>query len=472
MKNIIVSLSNGYQLRLLFHTGVIKYLQDAGSRIWVCSATILSQEIINELGQDVNVIGRVIQPQNVIVQYYQLVRRFFLWPDKLLPAQETAKRKFARSSPVVSMMVSLLDRALDFKTKKRLHRHLMQNRIAREILSEIHPEMLLVCSSGFAYTDASLLNEANYLGIKTVAVGQSWDNFSTKGYSHPSPDLMLCWGEQMRNDAIELQDYYPESVKICGAPHFDIYHDLARLGSRETLLRDFGLDPNRKTIVYGTSPGIYSKDEFQVVSKLAEWVNVEPSESILGVPCQLLVRLSPQELIGAYVTKDLNRYDSLEGPFVRVSKPLVRISSLNMDLCAEDQILLAKTLACADIVGNLASTFSLDGVAAGKPVFSVLYDQDSGLPIEETTKKYADYPHVKQMYATGGVSVAHTYPEMLEILRDYLLHPEHDQEARQRLISEFLHKIDGQSSKRVAQEILTFLEVQSSKGSFPPCPLK
>jgi len=461
MQRVIVALSNGYQLRLLFHAGVIRHLQEEGCKIWVCSATMLSQETMKELGSDVNIVKQVIRPPNVIVRYYQLVKKFFLWPDKLSPAQLETKQNFARSFPVVFAIINLLDKAMDFEAKKSLHRQLMRNGNARTILNEIRPDIVLVCSPGFAYTDAALLNEASYSGIKTVAVGQSWDNFSTKGYSHPAPDLMLCWGEQMRREAIELQGYRPDKVKICGAPHFDTYHDLSRLGSKEALLREFQLDPNRKTIVYGTSPGIVSRNEFEVVRKLAELVNANPATSPLGEPSQLLIRLSPQELVGAYMTKDLCRYDDLEGPFVRISRPLVRSSALNMDLCAQDYLLLAKTLACADVVGNLASTFSLDGVAAGKPVFSVLYDEDSGLPQDQLTRRYTYYLHLQQMYATGGVRVAFNFADMLAILRDYIQHPEHDQVARQRLITEFLYKIDGQSAKRVAQEILALHELPS-----------
>ncbi len=452
-----MAVSNGYQARLLFHAGVVRCLQAVGCEIIAATPRPLEEETVKELGRGVQVVSSSVVPGTPIARRYQNLRRVYLWPGKRTGTQEATRCKYLREMPFSTRFVEVVYKFLPWSAKLAIHRRMLQSRAARELLLRTKPDLVLMCSPGFIYMDGVLLNEATKQSIRTAAVGQSWDNFSSKGYVHPKPDLMLCWGQQMRRDAIELQGFDPSSTVICGVPHFDIYHDLGRLGDRAAVLRRLGLDPERKLIVYGTSAEMYSPNQFQIVSRLASWVNSDSPSGGLGTPCQLAVRLSPQDFVGSYASKNIDRYDTLAGPRVKIVRPLVRESTFDIYMRPGDQDLLALIMAQADVVGNHASTFGLDAIAAGKPTYCALFDGDDELPVERSSRRARDFHHVDQLLKSGGVRVASSFDEMRAAICSYLGDPELDAATRRRVVERFLYRVDGQSARRVSEAILQFL---------------
>jgi hypothetical protein len=325
----------------------------------------------------------------------------------------------------------------------------MRSAAARKLLSSLEPGLVVMASPGFQYPEAILLNEAVKRGHKTAVVGQSWDNFSAKGFVAPKPDLMVCWGERMREEAITLQDFVADKTIVCGAPHFDLYHDLSRFGSRRLVLERLGLDPSRRLIVYGTSPRVHAQDELDIVKRLAEWVQRSPTHGPFRCPLQLLVRLHPQQVIGAY-SEDLASYRSLIGPHVQLDIPRMIQSKADWQMDESEFERLPLILSHADVVVNCFSTFGIDGVAAGKPVICAVFDGDQVRDERSSARRYLGYTHLKGMTSTGGVRVVFDYDGLQQELNAYLADPGRDAAGREALIRTQIYRIDGRSAERTA----------------------
>ncbi|MFH1979279.1 MAG: hypothetical protein ABII97_02775 [Patescibacteria group bacterium] len=297
--------------------------------------------------------------------------------------------------------------------------------------------------------DIDFLKEAKKRKIKTVAMPKVWDNITHVLYK-VIPDKLILQNDLMKEGAINYQRIKnPEIISVCGFPQFDWYRRKDVLMSREDYFKSIGLDPNKKLILWGSS-GVFTPDDAHIPKILVEAIK---SGKILNGAVSLLIR--------AHFTdaKD-KRFDCFKGiENVQIDDNLA-LSEFFHDRCdpREDEIKrFVNMIYHSDVVVCLCSTLTLDAFCVDKPVvntvFKSLYDKNG----KDISHILYEWDHYEPIIKEKAVDMVYSEEEFFKGLNDCLQYPERKKEARQRVLDTLCYKVDGQSSKRIANEILEML---------------
>jgi hypothetical protein len=305
-----------------------------------------------------------------------------------------------------------------------------------------------VLPNPFGSVEALYLIHAKDLGIPTVCQMLSWDNITSKGTPVDMPDYFISWGPIMSQEIVEWYRFPREKVYECGVSHFDVYHRKTEFTSRDALLGDLGLDPQRPYIFYGMVPEYSCPNEVEILAELVERVN----KDALARPCSLVIRPHPQTISGTYAQHpaELARLRTLVGPRVALDLPPVLSEELAWDLPKSDMIRLASLLHGSAMCLNANSTLCLDACMLDRPVIDVAFDGREELPYRRSARRGLDYIHMAKLLALGGVRVARNFDDLERLINAYLIDPALDHEGRVRSVTQECGVQDGRASERIA----------------------
>jgi CDP-glycerol glycerophosphotransferase (TagB/SpsB family) len=118
---------------------------------------------------------------------------------------------------------------------------------------------------------------------------------------------------------------------------------------------------------------------------------------------------------------------------------------------------LANTLFHADVLVNYGSTTTIEACIYDTPVVNIAYDSDDLPPILGSVHNIYRQEHYRRIVDTGGVRLARSPQELVDLVRSYLTDPLQDQEGRHRIVREQAEPLDGQSARRTAEHVLSWL---------------
>ena len=357
--------------------------------------------------------------------------------------QEPSTRARRAAMTVVKRLplpLPALFRALDLATLGDRYHALFQR---------YRPDLLVTPTTGIYFGEGPLMGRADAEGVPILAVDLSWDHFTTKTAPLRRVAGLSVWNEAMERQAIEIHGYRPEQVRVSGVPHFDLYADPATYLPRDTFLDRIGADPAKRLVTLTTVPPVlYAFHDLAIDALLAAI-----RSGRLGAPAQLLVRVHPRD--------DLATYDRFRGhPDVIVEKPFresIVAEGSNVDPSLDDRRHLANTLKHSDVVVNVASTIAIEAAITDTPVVNVAFDGPEPRHFLDSARRYYRYTHYKPLVDAGAVRVAETPGRMVDLVRDYLAHPDRDRDGRRRAVSEQCSVVDGRASQRVAEFVLGHL---------------
>jgi hypothetical protein len=318
-------------------------------------------------------------------------------------------------------------------------------RLARNFFDTYSPDLVFYTS--LYPKDPCIEIGASKRGIKTVCFVHSWDNPTTKGPFHVIPDRMIVWNEILKDEITRFHGYPPERVSVAGVPQFDIYSQRHNFLRRDDFFMKWNLDPRKKLLTYTTgSPGMIPYEP-EVVEALYDAVRQERFD----FPCQILVRLHPKDR--------RKRYAAFEGmPLLTLQRPgRAAATADGWNPTLEDMYGLAELMCYSDVVINVASTITIDAAAFDTPVVNVAFDGDRTVPYRKSCKRYYDYEHYRNIVKTKGIRIADSRQEMISHINAYLNDPSLDTDGRKRIIWEQCWKLDGNSGKRIAESVLSYL---------------
>src|SRR3989344_2757545 len=133
------------------------------------------------------------------------------------------------------------------------------------------------------YNPTTLLRSAKSRRVYTFGMTKSWDNFSKIGF-RDKVDTLIVWSDFMKDEAVKFQNYPRERVHVIGIPQFDIYYNLRHRAKREDFTSLYGLDPAKKTILFGDGGITLSPDDPYVIGVIRDWIIANQK------PYQILVR--------------------------------------------------------------------------------------------------------------------------------------------------------------------------------------
>jgi hypothetical protein len=319
----------------------------------------------------------------------------------------------------------------------------------RDLFRRERPDLLLTPTTGIYFAEGPLMGRADAEGVPILAVDLSWDHFTTKTAPLRRVAGLAVWNEAMKRQAVEIHRYRPRQVCVAGVPQFDLYADPATYVPREQFLRAIGADPARKLITLTTIPPVLYRFHDLVIDELLGAIR---SGRFRG-PAQLLVRVHPRD--------DLATYERFRGkPDVIVEKPFretMVAEGSNVDPSSADRRHLANTLQHSDVVVNVHSTIAIEAAIVDTPVVNIAFDGQEPRDFLDSARRYYRYTHYRPLVDCHAVRVAETPAQMIDLVREYLAHPERDREGRRQAVVEQCAGADGRASQRVAAFVLRTL---------------
>jgi hypothetical protein len=455
IKTIFVTLPIGLSVRNILFTGVLDRLT-AGSDVRVVVFTPVP-DLAERYPHTSDYL--IFEPLPARDRYMltgllnlMLNLRFYSLNDDPALTSIKAKRRWLREiSPRRHLFETILSQPLP--KNKTLYRWLSALHNRRMGVSKTIPTLfdryrpsLVFATNPTAMFEFDFLKYARSMGITTVGMIHSWDVLTTEGRIVVPLDHYLVWNQVIKGELIKIHGVSDEQITITGIPQFDVYAEPISLNRRDEFLRQQGLDPGKRTVLFGTSAGGDTPEEPEILARLVSALIGGCAGSI-----QLLVRLHRQD--------DVRRYASIEDPNVRFQIPGAQIKGLDdrrlMD--QSDLRLLRDTLAYSDVLVNTASTITIDAIALDKPVVNIAFDLHE-TDYNRSVRRYFNMVHYQPFVNSGASKLAGSFDELVTFIQRYLGNPEFEREQRASLAATMGYRVDGKSTECIASFLLGALE--------------
>lgn len=341
----------------------------------------------------------------------------------------------------------------------RLEERLYTPDVHADVFTRHRPDLVVAASPGIFPADAQLLREARRHGVRTAALILGWDNPTSKGYRGADVDEVMVWSEIMAEQVETFLDIPRERCFVAGVPYFDAYHRENGLPSRAELFERHGLEPDRRLIVFATSsPGLWDLNE-PIAERLAQAIDA----GALGAPAQLIVRVHPNYLRPGERSHAGYEAIAARHEHVRVDVPEVRSHRLRIDRTADDGLWLGALFRHCDVLVNVFSTTTLEAFLLDTPV--VLVAEDVGLDGGSAGRGWPEFEHLAALTRYGAGRVAHHLDQIPVLVRQAIVDPDADREARRRVAEEECGPLDGRAGERVGRRLL---ELAGARAPAPP----
>jgi len=451
MKTVFVTLPIGLSVRNILFTGVLDRLVSRGDVRVVAITAIPNLADIYRRPDD-NLIFEVLPPRRRrtitgLLNYVLNLRFNHLNDDPALTSIKEKRKWLKLIRPRQYLFESLLSQPLP--KNKTLYRWLSQvhqwratsSAAVRELFDKYQPS-LMFATYPTAMDEFDFLKFARDEGITTVGLIHSWDVLTTEGQIVVPLDHYFVWNQVMRTELNVIHGVPEEQISVTGIPQFDCYAETIPQNGREEFLRQQGLDPEKRTVLYATSAGGLTPEEPEILANLVSAINAENPGGV-----QFLVRIHQQD--------DVGRYAFISDANVKYQVPGVHMKNLVdwrlMD--KGDLDLLRDTLAFSDVVVNSASTISIDAIALDKPVVNIAFDlheQD----YYRSVRRIFNTIHFQLVVKSEASKLAGSIDELANLTQRYLANPDLEREQRAAFAEAMCHKVDGKSAIRIASLLL------------------
>ena len=228
-----------------------------------------------------------------------------------------------------------------------------------------HPE--LVFAPTMLPADAHILREAKKFGIKTAGVVLSWDNLYSKTFFRVHPDRVMVASKTLEDLAVEKADYPRNKLEVIGIPQYDRYANKKPSLSRDEFIRKLGGDPSKKLILYALS----GKKGISIEHGIIELLYRIVKENMLKEPVEVLIRPYPRY---DFSEEKLSKWRHEYG--FRAESSLAHIDGKADEWEFDDVSLdfLQNSLAHADVIITMYSTFFIEGAIHDKPLVAIGFD--------------------------------------------------------------------------------------------------
>lgn len=317
-------------------------------------------------------------------------------------------------------------------------------------LSRINPDVLLstVCVDK---NEHSYIKAAKTLGKSTATLVLSFDNLTSRG-GIPRFDRYMAWSDRMKRRILTLfPDINPDSVTVTGTPQFDFHRKEEFKWTRSETLNKLKIPTDSRYILYAANSEVWAPNEpdfvLELSRQLADCKNLKKFK--------ILTRLHPLD--------DVARWD-----YVRKSSPNVVISSSWWSVApdengwavigTEDQSFLVSTILHSDLCINMCSTMSLDAAILNKPVICRRFANVPNSMEDLIARHSYSSLHYAPLVASGGISLADTWEELIRLIQESISTPESLKELREEMVLAECGIVDGRSTENVTAVLMDMLD--------------
>lgn len=455
MTRVLCTLPYGLAIRNLVSAGVLQAIVDRGGELAVLSPTLAPR--------DEDVLRAELPAGTALLRLPRTRPSTAYAIVKMLKQHRYAERTKLRAfrvkyehrrqlQPIFHRAADTVERASTWLLPERRIDSLLvrwrqpHERYFGDLLDQWRPDVVAVTKPGYHPDELGLIRTARARRIHSVAVDTTWDNMASKRPPYIRPDGLCVWNERMRLEAVECYRFSADDVAVTGGPQFDVFFQRDRLPPRREFLTDLGLDPERPLVVLTLNNPTLTPQNGAYVSLLAEAIL---SGAIRPAP-NVIVRLHPW---------DPDHYDPSLGRgyrWLRFEQPFERPApGTDLECLPTRQSALhyGAVMVHADLLLNIASTTTLDGIACDVPVINIAFDPVE-MPEARSVRRFLSYTHYAAILESGAVAVASNAAELYmwvnRLMADRAIGSKERLQARQT----FLTSGDGRSAVRVAEWIL------------------
>jgi hypothetical protein len=290
------------------------------------------------------------------------------------------------------------------------------------------------------------LKEAKKLGIRTVGMTPSWDNFYSKTFLRVQPDALLVQTYFMREQAVCYGDYPLENIFVTGVPQYDRFFLGNGIVQRDEFLKSIGVDPKKKLIVFGCSGKISYESDVAMLPILRGILD----RLGLSDSTQVLVRPHPKRVLAEYVLEKSRR----ELNFIAETHlSRLDVSRDPWEFDEHSISFLANTLAHADVVITICTTFFVEAAIFGKPLVAIGFDIGKEKIYWNSSRRFAEWEHLADIFRTDGIWRVKSESELSCAISAYLANPTLHIAGRKRIVREQAVFTDGKSLERVVKSL-------------------
>ena len=294
----------------------------------------------------------------------------------------------------------------------------------------------------------NLIREAKRQGIKTMGMPGSWDHFP-KRFEPLHVDKLLVWNEAIKEEAIEYQNYKDENTTVVGVPQYDLFAKSELFMTRDEFVNKYGLDKDKKIIFFSSSTK-YAPDDGDVVDILLKAVK----SGEIKHDSQLFVRPYPGV---APEHKKFDKFNDEELVYINwiKEKKVFGHSGFAWYPTLDDIVSFMNMLKHSDVIISTYSTVSVEASAFDKPIININFDGYKDRPFETSVKRFKHFTHFNHVSSTNGVHHAQDKGDLIETVNKFLANPKANSENVAKLCEKMCWKIDGGTSKRIADRIIS-----------------
>ena len=292
--------------------------------------------------------------------------------------------------------------------------------------------------------DNLMLREAKNRGIKTAGMAANWDHVD-KYFIPLQVDVFLAQNELIKQAAIREQVYLGNQIRLVGYPHFDFIWKKDYIIPKADLMRKMNFTANGKYLFY-ISGSVYCPDEPEVIEEILKWIDA----GRFGPNIFMVIR---PYLSGRHRDRDFD-----EKKFMRFSEhPKVYMATRASWQDLDDTTPLLNIMAHADVVMSAFSTAALEASLFDRPLIGIGFDGHNIRPLHRSVRRFEGFSHFQDIFKTGAVRVVRSFDELYSAIEAYLKDPKLDGEKRELMRRNMCYKLDGKSSERILEEILSVI---------------
>ncbi|MDA7447634.1 hypothetical protein N8786_04320 [Candidatus Pelagibacter ubique] len=473
MKKILISITNGFSLRYICHTDILKTFLENNFQVSIISNNASSTK--KNIGiNEINYLEFSEKKTNL----YKFSSRFYNILENI--RMFTYGGKY--NTPELVFNISYKNRNIKFYLYKIIKYFLNKSIFLRKFLLYIqsffypdelfkiiksnNPDIILTTSLGTFSFDEYILRISKKLNILSSTVMLSWDNPTTRGYPGALPNNIFSWTSIMKKELIEFSDCNKKNIEVAGIPHFDNYFLLKNIISKKNFHENFNIPIDKKIILLITK----APSTFQYNPNICKII----SENILNKKlknCHLITRVHP---LFYKINKDnghiefsegLKVFEKLNNDYDCLTVNFPNITSLKQDfeMHKNEQNFVKNLIFHSDVLVNIYSTFNIEGAIFDKPLINI--DFDDLKPMYEWNKKFErqsiaidrNLDHNQRIVKSKGIRNVKNESELIQAIDAYIKNPKLDSSKRSTIVENEAGPNKGSAGIFIGKKIISLL---------------
>ena len=413
-KKIGITITEGRVIRDLFNNKFLDYVINIGYDIVILSPVVNYDDFLNQY-----------ESKNVNIIWFPKLN-FSKFNKILLRIRSYIKNK---KIPFIFKKWMSIEKKL-WRPDKKISKIIYDHKIS-----------LFVLTNPMFSRELEINNTAQSLGIKTIGVMRSWDNF-WRGLD-VKVDLLAVWGPVNKLEAKKLWYYDDENVKKIGPTPMDRYFLKNTLWSKEVFLDYFNFQNRRPIITIATLGNLTDYyDETYLVDFIIDSIN----SGKIPKDTQLIIRLHPTTILAYFL-----KYSQMEN--IVLSYVDKYIPTLGWTMDNEDVDIMANILYHSDVIISPGSTVTIEAAIFDTPIVFPTFNPRQQNLLDEFYKKNYWEKHFKKLIEDNVIMLHDTPAKLIDGINSYLEDPESHKSKRIKIVKDYVHYTDGSSTKRLVDLI-------------------